>query len=219
VKSFRGERVTSLRFRPGGPEHDRRFMLVDESELRHGQRLTAREVRELLGNAATVQDGVVLVRTASGSTLRSDDAGFESALRTAVGRPVSLHEDTSGDNHDDSDVLVINMASARALSAEYGAPRSERRFRPNIILDGSDAPAYSELEWIGRRFHVGDVELEVTAPDLRCAIPTIDPDTLEVDPAFLRYIVEHHEGKFGIYCKVIKSGTVREGDDWRAAAG
>lgn len=219
MKSFRGERVTSLRFAPGGPELDRRFMLIDESELRRGNRLTAREVHELLGNAATVQDGVVVVRTAAGATVRSDDAGFEAALRTAAGRPVSLHEDTSGDNHDDSDVLVINMASARALSQEYGAPRSEMRFRPNIILDGSDAPAYSELEWVGKRFHVGDVELEVSYPNLRCAIPTIDPDTLEVDPAFLRYIVEHHEGKFGIYCKVVKSGTVREGDDWRAAAG
>jgi uncharacterized protein len=219
VKSFRGERVASLRFGPGGPEHDRRFMLVDESELRRGNRLTAREVHELLGNAATVQDGVVVVRTANGSTLRSDDAGFEGALRTAVGRPVSLHEDASGDNHDDSDVLVINMESARALSKEYGAPRSELRFRPNIILDGTDAPAYSELDWVGRRFHVGDVELEVTGPNLRCAIPTIDPDTLDVDPAFLRYIVERHEGKFGIYCKVITAGTVRERDAWHAATG
>jgi uncharacterized protein len=219
VKSFRGERVTSLRFGFGGPEHDRRFMLVDESEQRRGHRLTAREVHELLGNAATVQDGVVVVRTAGGSTLRSDDAGFENALRTAVGRPVSLHEDTSGDNHDDSDVLVINMASMRALSKEYGAPRSELRFRPNIILDGADAPAYSELEWVGRRFLVGDVELEATSPNLRCAIPTIDPDTLEVDPAFLRYIVQRHEGKFGIYCKVIGPGTVSEGDAWRATTG
>jgi len=194
-------------------------MLVDESELRRGRRLTAREVHELLGNAATVQDGVVVVRTANGATLRSDDPGFESALRAEVGKPVSLHEDTNGDNHDDSDVLVINLASARALSKEYGSPRSEMRFRPNIILDGSDAPAYSELEWVGRRFHVGDVELELTSPNLRCAIPTIDPQTLEVDSGFLRYIVEHHEGKFGVYGKVITPGTVREGDAWRAAAG
>jgi uncharacterized protein YcbX len=208
-----------LRFGPGGPEHDRRFMLVDETELRRGRRLTAREVHELLGNAASVQDGVVVVRTANGATMRSDDAGFEAALRAAVGRPVSLHEDAHGDNHDDADVLVINMASARAISQEYGAPCSEMRYRANIILDGSDAPAYSEQEWVGKRFYVGDVELEAIAPDLRCAVPTIDPETLEADPLFLRHIVERHEGKFGIYCKVAKPGTVREGDAWRAATG
>lgn len=194
-------------------------MLVDESELRRGKKLTAREVHELLGNAATVQDGIVVVRMANGTTIYSDDPGFEAALRAAVGRPVSLHEDTSGDNHDDSDVLVINLSSARALSEEYGAERSWLRFRPNIILDGSDAPAYSELEWVGGRFRVGDVELDATAPNLRCAIPTIDPDTLETDPAFLRHIVERHEGKFGVYCKVVKAGTVREGDIWRGATG
>jgi len=206
-----------LRFGTGGPENDRRFMLVDESELRRGKRLTAREVHELLGNAARVDDGVVVVKTAAGATLRSDDVGFESALRSAIGRPVSLHEDTSGDNHDDSDVLVVNMASVRALSEEYGSQSSERRFRPNIILDGPDARAYSELEWVGKRFRVGDVELEVAKPNLRCAIPTIDPDTLVADPKFLRFIVERHEGRFGVYCKVIKPGTVREGDAWRPA--
>jgi len=193
-------------------------MLVDQSELRRGQRLTAREVHELLGNAAAVDDGVVVVKTAAGATLRSDDAGFENSLRDALGRPVSLREDTSGDNHDDSDVLVVNMASVRALSEEYGSPSSERRFRPNIILDGPDARAYSELDWVGKRVRVGEVELEIVKPNLRCAIPTIDPDTLVADPKFLRHIVQRHEGKFGVYCKVVRPGVVREGDEWHAGS-
>jgi len=193
-------------------------MLVDEAELRRGKRLTAREVPGLLGFSAAMEDGAVAVVAPDGRRARSDAADFEARVREFVGRPVSLHEDFSGANHDDSDVLVINLASARALVQEYGAPRSYRRFRPNIVLDGTDLAPYAELEWIGRRFTVGDVTLEAAAPNLRCSIPTVDPDTLEIDPAFLRFVVERHDGIFGVYCKVIQGGTAREGDDWHSAS-
>ncbi|MBV8081684.1 MAG: MOSC domain-containing protein, partial [Candidatus Eremiobacteraeota bacterium] len=182
MKSFRGERVSSLRFGEGGPQDDRRFMLVDESELRRGKRLTAREVPALLGFAASMDDGAVAVVAPDGTRVRSDGADFETRVCELVGRPASLHEDTRGANHDDSDVLVINMASARALAADYGEPRTYRRFRPNIVLDSKEAAPYEELQWIGKRFRVGEVELEAAAPNLRCSIPTIDPDTLDVDP-------------------------------------
>lgn len=194
-------------------------MLVDESELRRGKRLTAREVPTLLAFAASLENGAIAVVAPDGTRVRSDAADFETRIREFVGRPVSLHEDRQGKNHDDADVLVINMASARALAQEYGEPRNYRRFRPNIALDGPDAVAYEELQWIGKRFRVGDVELEAAAPNLRCSIPTIDPDTLEIDPKFLRFIVEEHDGIFGVYCRVIHGGTVREGDAWSAAAG
>jgi uncharacterized protein YcbX len=217
VKSFRGEQLDALRFNAGGPEGDRRFMLVDQSELRAGKRLTARDVPGLLGFAASIEGGAVAVLAPDGTRLLSDAQDFEKSLQALVGRPMALHEDTTGFNHDDSDVLVINRASARALSQEYGSPRSYMRFRPNIVLDGPDAKPYAELEWIGKRFSVGDVELEAAKPNLRCAIPTIDPDTLEIDPAFLRFIVEKHDGIFGVYCSVIKDGTVHKGDAWRPA--
>ncbi|MBV8366843.1 MAG: MOSC domain-containing protein [Candidatus Eremiobacteraeota bacterium] len=216
MKSFRGERVNSLRFNGGGPEHDREFMLVDDSELRRGKRLTARELHGLLGFSATYEDGAVAVVAPDGTRVRSDDADFATRIRDMVGHPLTLHEDTSGANHDDSDVLVINMESARALAQEYGETRSYRRFRPNIVLDGAGATPYVELTWIGKRFTVGGVEIEASAPNLRCAIPTVDPDTLEVDPKFLRFIVEKHDGIFGVYCRVIKGGTIHEGDQWNA---
>jgi len=205
-----------LRFRAGGPEHDRQFMLVDDSELRRGKRLTARELHGLLGFSATFEDGAVAVVAPDGTRVRSDAADFERRIRDMVGHPLRLHEDASGDNHDDADVLVINMESARALSTEYGTTRSFRRFRPNIVLDGPDAQPYVELDWVGKKFAVGDLELEAYAPNIRCAIPTIDPDTLEVDPKFLRFIVEKHDSIFGIYFRVIKGGTVHEGDAWHA---
>jgi len=192
-------------------------MLIDQSELRRGETLSARELPRMLAFAAAVADGVVHVKTASGASLRSDDPAFETQLQSQLGHPISLHEDQSGDNHDDADVLVITLPSVRALSAEYGAPRNALRFRPNIILDGEIAP-FAELAWPGKRFRAGSVELEAAKPDTRCIMTTIDPDTLEIDPHFLRFIVEKHAQLFGVYCRVVTPGTVREGDEWKQIA-
>jgi uncharacterized protein YcbX len=171
----------------------------------------------MLGNAAAVIDGAILVKTATGASLRSDDPAFEAQLQAQLGRPISLHEDRSGDNHDDSDVLVVTLPSVRAISAEYGSPRNPLRFRPNVILDGDVAP-FVELEWPGKRFRAGSVEVEAVKPDIRCAITTIDPDTLAIDPEFLRFLVEKHNSTFGVYCRVLTSGSVREGDEWKQIA-
>lgn len=217
MKSFRGERLAAARFAPGGIEHDRRFKVVDQSELRRGLKISAREWPRMLGNAASVSDGAVHVKTATGVSLRSDDPAFEMQLQSQLGRPISLHEDRSGENHDDADVLVITLSSLRAISAEYGSPRNPLRFRPNIILDG-DAEPFAELAWPGRRFQTGSVELEAMKPDIRCAITTIDPDTLAVDPEFLRFLVEKHDQTFGVYCRVLTPGSVREGDEWKQIA-
>ena len=51
----------------------------------------------MLGNAAAVIDGAILVKTATGASLRSDDPAFEAQLQAQLGRPISLHEDRSGD--------------------------------------------------------------------------------------------------------------------------
>ncbi len=191
-------------------------MLVDESELRHGHPITARQVHSMLSHAASVDErGTVAVKTAAGATLRSDDPSFSEALAQLVGRPASLHEDTSGANHDDSDVLVINLASVRALTEEYGSERDPMRFRPSIMLDGPDAQPYSELAWPGKRFKIGDLELEAVKMNERCVLTTIDPQTYEEDPGFLRFMVQQHEGNFGVYCRVATGGTVREGDLWQ----
>ena len=215
MKSFRGERLGSARLEFGGIEQDRRFKVIDQSEHRRGLKLSAREWPRMLGNAASVVDGAVHVKTASGVSLRSDDPAFETQLQANLGRPISLHEDRSGENHDDSDVLVITLPSIRAISAEYGLPRNPLRFRPNIILEGDMQP-FVELGWPGKRFRAGSAELEASKPDIRCAITTIDPDTLEIDPRFLQFMVEQHDQQFGMYCRVVTPGIVREGDEWKA---
>jgi uncharacterized protein len=215
VKSMRGERLAVATFAPGGIESDRRFMLIDNSGLRPGKPLTARQVPSLLLQSAAVDDGAVVVRGERGPIARSDAPDFVKALEGIVGRPVVLREDSSGANHDDADVLVVNAASLRSLEQEYGSPLGLGRFRASIVLDGDDAVPYAELGWPGKRFRAGSVELEGIKLNPRCVITTIDPETIDVDSGILRFIMQRHEGDFGLYCRVVTPGVMREGDDWR----
>ena len=193
-------------------------MLLDLSEMRRGQPLTARQWPTMLGYSARAEGSVVVVEGRDGTSARSNAPDFEATLNRMIGRSIALHEDTSGDNHDDSDVLVINLASVRALSQEYGSQRDPLRFRPNIMLDGDEAVPFDELAWPGKRFRVGDLELEAVKMDQRCVMTTIDPQTIEVDPGFLRFVVQKHGGVFGVYCRVAQPGTVRDGDAWTEIA-
>jgi len=55
---------------------------------------------------------------------------------------------------------------------------SMRRFRPNLVVTGSQP--YEEDLW--RRIRVGDVLFEGVKNCSRCVFTTVDPDTGEKDP-------------------------------------
>jgi len=56
-----------------------------------------------------------------------------------------------------------------------GRPLEMLRFRPNLVIEGSEA--YAEDGW--KRLRIGDVELRVVKPCSRCIMTTIDPQTGE----------------------------------------
>ena len=67
----------------------------------------------------------------------------------------------------------------RPSLAEIDPALDERRFRPNIVLDGPELLPFMEdharsLSWPGGR-------LELHAPCVRCIVPDVDPLTAEVD--------------------------------------
>ncbi|MNE17813.1 MOSC domain protein [compost metagenome] len=49
------------------------------------------------------------------------------------------------------------------------------RFRPNLVIEGSEA--FAEDGW--KRIRIGDVEFRVLKPCTRCILTTIDPQTGE----------------------------------------
>ena len=76
------------------------------------------------------------------------------------------------------DVLPLLVATDGAIAA-FG--RDRRRLRPNLVIGG--VPGLDERRWPGRRLRIGDVVIEVDSLRGRCVMTTVDPDSLEQDPA------------------------------------
>ncbi|CRM20006.1 hypothetical protein H097_23534 [Pseudomonas sp. FH4] len=126
-------------------------------------------------------------------TLRVPDAGDEAArwVSDFIGKPTRLVQvplerartTAAGYGKDDDQVafadgfplLLIGQASLDDLSQRIGRPMEMLRFRPNLVIEGSEA--FAEDGW--KRIRIGDVELRVVKSCSRCILTTIDPATGE----------------------------------------
>ena len=70
-------------------------------------------------------------------------------------------------------LLLTTTASLADLSRRIGADLDMRRFRPNVVVGGSEP--WEEDSW--RRLRIGRTTFRVVKACARCAIPTRDPDT------------------------------------------
>ena len=138
----------------------------------------------LPGNDAELR-GVTIWR----DTLRVPDAGEAAAAWVSdfIGKPTRLvhvpleraRTTEAGYGKDDDKVgfadgyplLLIGQASLDDLSGRIGRPMEMLRFRPNLVIEGSEA--FAEDGW--KRVRIGDVEFRVVKPCSRCILTTIDP--------------------------------------------
>lgn len=108
-------------------------------------------------------------------------------------------------------VSLLNLASNADLAARMGLDLSPLRWRANLWLDGP-AP-WAERDWVGRRLSLGEAELEIVKPIVRCAATTANPGTGRVDADTLGALrALHGERVFGLYARVTRGGAVRRGD-------
>jgi uncharacterized protein YcbX len=88
-----------------------------------------------------------------------------------------------------------------------------RRFRPNFLIETKpDIKGSVEVEWAGRKLHIGEVELKCEIPTVRCGMTIQAQAGLEKDPSILRTIVRDADQNLGVYASVITSGVVKVGD-------
>ncbi|MCO8313521.1 MOSC domain-containing protein [Pseudomonas mandelii] len=124
-------------------------------------------------------------------TLRVPDAGDAAGAWVSefIGKPTRLVQvplncartTQAGYGKDDDQVafadgfplLLIGQASLEDLSSKVGRPLEMLRFRPNLVIEGSEA--YAEDSW--KRIRIGDVEFRVVKSCSRCILTTIDPQT------------------------------------------
>ena len=122
---------------------------------------------------------------------------------------------------------VITTNTLNRLRELYPQGRFEaRRFRPNVIVAvGKGEADFVENSWVGLSVEIGETLLLVTNPCPRCVMTTLAQADLPQDHGILRTAAQHNKPyvpalgsampSVGVYANVLRSGTVRRGDDLR----
>lgn len=194
VKSLRGESLDEVNVLQHGLEGDRlRSMIVRDGHARIGKPYRGKE-NDKLHLADDVQSGVA----------RASERGVTVEVRERDDEPFV----------DDAPVSIIVDTWLRGLSRYVGYDVEYSRFRPNFFVHARDGFSLTEEAMTGRELSLGDVLLRVRYPIERCVVTTYDPSGGESDPDVLAYVVRERSAWMGIYCDVLRAGTVRIGDSF-----
>ena len=163
---------------------------------------------------ADIPDLIVDIEAPTGETLAIDDPALLRMLREGVsGAPDLTLVRSDRAMTDCRPVSLLSVQSARQLGEEIGTTVDQRRFRANIYLDLAGAGGFAENGFVGRSVRIGlKVVVSILERDPRCVMITLDPDTGESKPEFLRQVAQAHNGMAGVYAAVLVEGIVRKGD-------
>jgi uncharacterized protein YcbX len=220
VKSLQGERLAGADVGEYGIAGDRRWALFDAAT---GLGLTARRVPDLLFAAGRLRaDGGAEVVLPDG-TRTHDDA----VLSAWLGRPVTLRPagttsptyESPDDNFDEAGRwhpwegaagAFHDIPSARLSLVSTGTLGTwdPRRFRSNVLLDGS-----GEDDLVGRRVRLGGVVLDVGCGISRCVMVTRpQPGGIGRDTGVLKTVHRERGGDLAVGCTIVEPGSIRPGD-------
>jgi uncharacterized protein YcbX len=241
VKSLQGFTEPALRVTPQGVVGDRRWAVIDEAS---GHVLSAKRAGALLFGRADDES----ITLPDGTVVRPGQDGVDEVLSAWLGRRVRLAESTDSEGlsyemtfdppNDDAeyyeipipagtfvdlaDVHLVTTATLRGCAE--GRPDigwDVRRFRPNVVVE-ADGPTFMEDSWVGGVLRLGEVELRVDQPTVRCAMPLRaqppagdDQPELDRQPGLFRALEElnvAHPNHLGVYAEVVGPGTVAVGD-------
>ncbi|MFQ5746330.1 MAG: MOSC domain-containing protein [Gemmatimonadota bacterium] len=130
-------------------------------------------------------------------------------------RPVDARHGRDGDRvafTDGYPLLLIGRASLDDLNSRLDVPVPMDRFRPNLVVEGSEP--FAEDGWA--RVRIGQATFRVAKSCARCSVTTIDQATGEKGPEPLRTLATYRKrnGKvlFGQYLLHDAPGWLRTGD-------
>jgi uncharacterized protein YcbX len=106
---------------------------------------------------------------------------------------------------------VVTTASLAALRAKSHADFDVRRFRPNVVVESSEA-GLVEAGWTGGTLAIGASTTFVDCSTPRCSMPIRAQAELAADPEVLKTIVQEAERCVGVYATVMQAGIASVGD-------
>jgi uncharacterized protein len=99
---------------------------------------------------------------------------FADGFQRRLNAEYAIHPDDHTAFADGYPILIISEESLQDLNSKLGAPLPMNRFRPNIVVKGSDP--FAEDTW--KRIRIGEIEIALVKPCARCVVTTIDKETL-----------------------------------------
>ena len=106
---------------------------------------------------------------------------------------------------------MLTTQTLAGLGRLVGTGLAAGRFRPNLLVDAV-GPDFAEDAWVGRVLRIGGLRMRVDLRDQRCVMVTIDPVTLDRNPAILRAIARERDNRLGVYGSTVEPGQVAVGD-------
>jgi MOSC domain-containing protein len=213
VKSMAGEDLDAARVSWHGLAGDRRWAFIRAGQERSGfPWLTIRERPELaryhprFAEPDRPNGSLTLVRTPSGRELDVADP----ALAAELGEGVRVIKQNRG-VFDTMPLSLLTTQALTSLGRLAGIGLAAARFRPNLVVDALDGD-FPEDAWVGRVLRIGAMRMRVDQRDQRCVMITIDPVTLDREPAVLRAVARERDNRFGIYGSTVAPGTIEVGD-------
>ena len=91
-------------------------------------------------------------------------------------------------------ILLASEESLADLNARMDRPVLMNRFRPNLVVRGSEP--FAEDTW--SRICIGEVEMAVVKPCARCVVTTIDKQTLEKSKEPLKTLATYRKQTGGV---------------------
>jgi uncharacterized protein YcbX len=242
VKSMRGQELSDAFVGFSGIYGDRLFAFRSSASPKGFPYLTAREQRKLLQYCpcfrhpdkaarpinlaeaeslapglnpvfADAPDLMVEVKAPSGETLAIDDPVLTRLLGEEVAGAPNLRLVRSERAMTDCrPVSLLSVQTVGRLAEEMGKAVDQRRFRANIYLN-FNASTFAEDNLVGRSLRIGSkVVIAILERDPRCVMITLDPDTGESKPEFLRQVAQAHQSMAGVYGAVLAEGALHKGD-------
>lgn len=221
VKSFTGEYLSKVKIMSYGIYGDRSHAFIDKTNK--NKHLTITQFPKMVTYKAQFLGEESIEVFPKLKVIASDGAEFDWNEKALVERMEketnrTLESITYSPTNvpipaiEVDNILLISTEALAELSSSYGEPIDERRFRGNIIYDRKEM-GIKEQDIMGKQIKIGsEVILEINQFCERCMIITVDPITGTRQPQLLKQIVKERNNHFGIYARVIQTGTIYTGD-------